>query len=33
MNTLNCHTVSKGKAKGKTITSNEHISFLGGVDP
>jgi hypothetical protein len=33
MNTLICHTISKGKVKGKTITSNEHISFLGGVDP
>ena len=33
MNTLNCHIISKGKAKGKTITSTEHISFLGGVDP
>ncbi len=33
MSTLNCHTISKGKTKGKAITSNDHISFLGGVDP
>ena len=30
---IKCRTISKGKSKGDLITSNEPISFLGGVDP
>ena len=30
---IECRSVSKGKASGELITSNESISFLGGVNP
>ena len=30
---IECRNISKGKAEGELIVSNEAISFLGGVDP
>jgi len=30
---IKCRSISKGIAKGKLITSNQALSFLGGVDP
>jgi len=30
---IKCRTISKGKAKGELIVSNELLSFLGGVNP
>ena len=30
---IKCRNISKGKAEGELIVSNEAISFLGGVDP
>lgn len=30
---IKCRNISKGKAKGELLVSNEPISFLGGVDP
>lgn len=30
---INCRKISKGKACGELLVSNEPISFLGGVDP
>ncbi|MDR0900034.1 MAG: DUF126 domain-containing protein [Methanobrevibacter sp.] len=30
---IKCRKISKGKTKGKLITSTEPLSFLGGVNP
>lgn len=30
---IKCRTISKGKARGELIVSNELLSFLGGVNP
>ena len=30
---IKCRNISKGKAEGELIVSDEAISFLGGVDP
>lgn len=30
---IKCRPISKGKAKGELIVSNELLSFLGGVNP
>lgn len=30
---INCRKISKGKASGELLVSNEPISFLGGVNP
>lgn len=33
MKIIRCRSISKGKAEGETLVSNEPISFFGGVDP
>ncbi|HHY01006.1 MAG TPA: DUF126 domain-containing protein [Methanothermobacter sp.] len=30
---IKCRKISRGKAKGEVIVSNNPLSFLGGVDP
>jgi predicted aconitase with swiveling domain len=31
--TIKCKKISKGRAKGEVLITNEPLSFLGGVDP
>ncbi len=33
VNIIKCRKISRGKAKGEVIVSNNPLSFLGGVDP